>query len=727
MRDPLYWMPIRYKLTLAFVVLSLAAFGIGAIFVSHFARDALEREIALRLETSASADAEALESALMLLGRRTQDFASDGLIRGLLRDATDGDQAGAAQRLSEHLALNKVPLEAAFVDCQVLDPSGKVVAAGVGVDVLGRLSRIEHETFDLPAFSGVADLDGHLTLIIATPVRSLDGSTDLGRLIAVVDVATWLMASGLQAATEEDDPQLVVIDPAGRRVAVPWWLRGASKRSTEHDPLSILPDLQGGVAARQRNRKSVAQGIGATGWRAESTIDAGIAMAPVRALQSRYIGAGLLAAAFLVVGLSVVLKFLILPLSRMRSMATQMAGGDLAARVDVESEDEIGDLARALNSMADAVAERTARSESERNRLEAVVSSMEDGLVMLDDRGDVVLSNSAARPLLDTLRGRGASPSPRDCPSCDGVDDRDCGSCISEGSSGSLDCIIDIGKKTFDLVETRISATEGRGEGRVIVARDITERMLMNDRQAHQERMSVLGEVTAVVAHEVNNPLAAIAMFNQMLADGLDESSPFQENVEVIARNTETCKRAISDLLDNVRSGPPEIEAVDLTDILRDVVRFLAPFAKRGEVDFEIVGRPQKSEVVGDEIQLRQVFVNLVMNAIQAMSGNGGRVLLRLGDASVNETEMIQVDVEDTGPGVPADAVEHIFDPFYTTKSSRRGTGLGLPTSRRTIETHGGQLELLHTGSSGTTFRVSLPVAHQAVDSSSDAQKETPI
>ncbi len=715
MRDPLYWMPIRYKLTLAFVILSLAAFGIGAVFVSHFARDALEQEIALRLETSATADTDALDSALMLLGRRTQDFASDGLIRDLFSQSLMVEEGAAAHELSAHLKLNKVPLEAAFSDCLVVANDGKVVASGVGLKLPADFFPLQTEAQSMPAFSGVGELSGHLVLAISTPVHSLDGSQQLGNLVTVVDVMAWLISAGLQPCDEEDDLRLVVIDPGGARVAVPWWLRGAAPRSNGGDPLVVASDNVSRAMPRSRRHQSVTRAIGVTGWHAESTIDANSAMAPVRALQSRYIGAGLLAAGLLVVALSVVLKFLILPLGRMRSMATQMAGGDMAVRVDIESEDEIGDLARSLNSMADAVAERTGRIEAARGRLEAVVSSMDDGLVMLDDGNQIVLSNQAARPILDIIKGRGATLVARDCPICNDNEDRDCTSCISGGTEGVMDCIVDLGTKTFDLIETRLPPADGRGEGRVIVARDITERILMNDRQAHQERMSVLGEVTAVVAHEVNNPLAAISMFNQMLADGLPADSPFQENVEVIARNAEACKRAVSDLLDNVRSGPPEIERLDLQGVIRDVIRFLAPFAKRAEVDFEIVGRLLNADVLGDEIQLRQVFVNLVMNAIQSMNESGGRVRLKIVETLTEGRRDLQVDVEDTGPGVPEDAVQRIFDPFYTTKSSRRGTGLGLPTSRRTVEAHGGHLELLRTSAAGTVFRVILPALGQGV------------
>ncbi|MCA9320535.1 MAG: hypothetical protein KDB53_07360, partial [Planctomycetes bacterium] len=233
-------------------------------------------------------------------------------------------------------------------------------------------------------------------------------------------------------------------------------------------------------------------------------------------------------------------------------------------------------------------------------------------------------------------------------------------------------------------------------------------RIVFDELQAQQERLTVLGEVTAVVAHEINNPLAAISMFNQMMADGLDEDSPFQENVDVIARNTASCKRAVRDLLDHVSGAASEIALVDIDEILRDVARFLTPLARRSDVVIDFCPAQRSTQILGDEIRLRQVFVNLVVNGIQSIGNRGGRVSIRV--TAFEGSSALRIEVEDDGAGVPEELRTRIFEPFFTTKGGQRGTALRLPTSRRTVEAHGGTLSMQPNEPHGATFVVILPL-----------------
>jgi signal transduction histidine kinase len=257
----------------------------------------------------------------------------------------------------------------------------------------------------------------------------------------------------------------------------------------------------------------------------------------------------------------------------------------------------------------------------------------------------------------------------------------------------------------------------------VLVARDVSDRIDRDEREIHQERLAVLGEVAAVVAHELNNPLAAIMMFNQMLASELDPSSPLQENVAVIERNALTCKQTIRELLDYSTGATPEVGPVDVHAILADVARFLRALCERNETELVLQLGEGQAVVEGDEVQLRQVFVNLIMNAVQAADGQGrgdagpppgesgarngergGRVIVR---TSI-ESGHVLVDVRDEGPGIRPELAEDVFKPFFTTKPRGSGTGLGLPTARRIAELQGGGLELVDGRPGRTTFQVRL-------------------
>ena len=244
------------------------------------------------------------------------------------------------------------------------------------------------------------------------------------------------------------------------------------------------------------------------------------------------------------------------------------------------------------------------------------------------------------------------------------------------------------------------------------MARDITLRVARDKSEIHQERLVVLGEVAATMAHELNNPLASISMFNQMMETSLPPESELQENVEVIRRNTETCKRVISELLNYATGSAPEVSLVDMHEILEDVTRFLRPLAERHGVTFERDFGAEQAEVRGDEVQLRQVFVNLVMNAIQAIEGGG---TVGLGSRVVDG--QLVLEVRDTGSGISVDQLEAIFRPFFTTKARGQGTGLGLPTAQRIAESHGGGLELVESSEHGTIFRVRLRPAGEVLAS----------
>jgi len=291
------------------------------------------------------------------------------------------------------------------------------------------------------------------------------------------------------------------------------------------------------------------------------------------------------------------------------------------------------------------------------------------------------------------------------CSASEVHDEHECLNCLTNFNVRHRACVVEVDHRIYEVQTTLLPAPGGPVAGRLCVSRDITDRVTATEQQTHQERKSVLGEIAAVMAHELNNPLAAIAMFAQMLESQLEPDSSARESASVIRRNTETCKRAIRGLLDMVAQAAPDAEWFDFHDLLEDVREFLRPVCRRAGVTVTMAPDATRSDVRGDEIQLRQVLVNLVLNAVQAMEGEGGEVTVTTEDAG----ESLRIRVRDTGPGISKHASQHVFEPFFTTKPPGTGTGLGLPTSRRLVEAHGGTLELEATGESGTEFRIDIP------------------
>jgi len=721
MRDPLHSVSVANKLALMFASVCLLAFGVGGVLVSRSARQALESEIHTRLDYQARAYSDSLAGSLRLLGRRSEDFASDGYLRSRLESlATDVDVARAQQlrdELRAHLSRNKLPLVAAFLDLALLDGRGVVVTTvrrprSPALTAVSGRGVLPDQTWFSDLF-GANKVDAVPTFAIVTPLRDLASERTVGHLVALVHSGVWIAQAlgrpGEISETGRDEVVLELFDRSDKGLRVP----------PEYSrPPGIAPDsdlvqsgfgleIVAGIGAAQEVGHAWfthSQAIAVNGWDSRVRVNAESALLPVAGLQSRFLGYG----ALLTLGAALLLffpiRFLARPLRDLSNAARRVRDGDLGSRVTIDSEDEIGELGRSFNLMTEALEERTTRLLAERDRLDTVIRTMRDGLLVLNADGEVELSNQAARPLLNADgTGHKELASHHVCRDS-GDEVISCAGCLFDPEKPSRSCVIDLGSTVYEVHSTQLPPGADGRHGKLLVSRDMTDRIAEDERHIHQERLAVMGEVAAVMAHELNNPLAAISMFNQMLAAEMPEASPLRENVDVIQRNTDTCKRTIRELLDYATGAVPEVGAVDLHATLEEVASFLRPIADRVGVEWVWHFEAADSEATADEIQLRQVFVNLFMNAIQAMSEGGGTLDVRTRDVD----GYLEIDVADSGPGIPAADQGKIFRPFFTTKARGSGTGLGLPTAKRIAEMHGGSLELARTGPEGTTFRVRI-------------------
>jgi signal transduction histidine kinase len=699
MRDPLARVRIRYKLPLGFFLICLVAFGIGGVILTAEARRALETEIVGRLDERAVAAGQIVDHHLHLLRRRVEDFASDGFIRTQVEarlDLPEGPIEGERARLDlgaleSHLRENKLVLVRAFVGALVYDAAGKLLLP-VPRDAHGEAPTGNETT--VGPLRPVGGRHTHPSFLITTPLQSIDGETRLGALQIVVRADTWI-------AGMEELRSLPSMPLQGMHLEADTGVRLALLPGSHGDP-----DSGGRVTHRP---------LGKTGWTLALRVDEGQLMAPVQRLRNRYLWTGLILLLVTAGVLFFPVRFLLQPLTKISEVARRIGKGEFEARVEHESGDEIGDLSRAFNIMAEAVDDRTRRLEeaanslrrreqvirTERNRLDAVIQNMEDGLFILDADGHVTLANAAARPLLHVLEG--GEPRRLECAHEERAP-ADCLSCLAEIDHGQQTCVVEREGRIFEIHTTALPASPEERPSRLCVSRDVTTRIGQQESQAHQERMAVLGEVAAVMAHELNNPLAAISMFSEMLEEKLDGKGDLMDSAAVIRRNVASCKRTIAGLLDLAARGRMEIGVFDVHDLLEETTRLLSPIAQRAGVALSIEPGAGTGVIVGDEVRLRQVLINLVMNAIQAC-GRGGDVTLETADAP----DAVVIDVRDTGTGIPEARRDRIFEPFFTTKGPGAGTGLGLPTSRRIVEEHGGSLTLVRSGPQGTTFRIQVP------------------
>jgi two-component system NtrC family sensor kinase len=219
------------------------------------------------------------------------------------------------------------------------------------------------------------------------------------------------------------------------------------------------------------------------------------------------------------------------------------------------------------------------------------------------------------------------------------------------------------------------------------------------------EKLSSLGKLAAGVAHEINNPLTGILSFAEDLQEEIPKDSPLQDDCRVIVREALRCREIVRRLLDFSRPEAPSFERVALNGVTRQALKLVSKHARWQNVFLEVLLEPELPPVSGDAGQLQQIVINLLVNARDAV-GKHGRVTVK--SHSHSDGDRVELVVDDSGPGVPVELRDKIFEPFFSTKADR-GTGIGLGVSRSIAETHGGHLLIADSPYGGARFRLILP------------------
>jgi len=253
---------------------------------------------------------------------------------------------------------------------------------------------------------------------------------------------------------------------------------------------------------------------------------------------------------------------------------------------------------------------------------------------------------------------------------------------------------------------SRMRDVDGRLLGAVVTFDDVSEVRALTDQLIRTDRLAAMGELTAGVAHEVRNPLGIIRASVQLLEDAGGDTARIGEATGVIKQEIDRLDKVIKALLDFGRPSAPTLRLTDVESVVTDVVLFTRRFAKQWRVEIETEFAAGVPLVSADADQLKQVLVNLVSNSVQAMEESGGTITVRVWD----DDDFVFASVADTGPGIPAQVLSKVFDPFYSTRDD--GTGLGLTIVHRIIDQHGGRIDVESSPGVGTRFTVALPASH---------------
>ncbi len=234
-----------------------------------------------------------------------------------------------------------------------------------------------------------------------------------------------------------------------------------------------------------------------------------------------------------------------------------------------------------------------------------------------------------------------------------------------------------------------------------------THNMLMQS-----EKMAGLGRLAAGVAHEINNPMSGIMLYANLIQEDIGEDHSSSEDLQTIIHEAERCKVIVGDLLEFSHQTAYDMSPIDLNEVIRKTLGVLQnqPLFHNINVSLELA--EILSPIMGNSIRLNQVVMNIIVNAAQAMEGNGD---LRIYSRTRANQDINEIIISDTGPGIPEGALEQIFEPFFTTKVTGEGTGLGLSVSYAIVKEHKGSIRATSTPGSGTTFTLRFPAVMETL------------
>jgi len=253
---------------------------------------------------------------------------------------------------------------------------------------------------------------------------------------------------------------------------------------------------------------------------------------------------------------------------------------------------------------------------------------------------------------------------------------------------------------------TLVTDDMGKIIGSILSIRDITSQKQLEEKVVKAEKFAVIGELAAGIAHEVRNPLTSIKGFLQLFKAKIDNNDQLQQYIKIMLDEIERINHIITEFLLLARPTVPIMRQTNIHDVLEEIILLSEGEFNKKHINLERNYDPDCPDVTVDSEQIKQVFLNLVINAIAAMP-NGGT--LTVSTVSDKFEKTVKLYFTDTGEGIDPADIDLIFDPFFTTKEE--GTGLGLTVSYKIIENHGGRMEVTSNRGEGATFIVSLPVS----------------
>jgi two-component system NtrC family sensor kinase len=422
------------------------------------------------------------------------------------------------------------------------------------------------------------------------------------------------------------------------------------------------------------------------------------------------LGSGLLTLVLVAAVVMVVRVAVLRRLQRFETTARLIAGGDLARRVPADGSDTIAWLAREFNAMADSMTGLVGEVRDQRERLETIINSIDDGIAVLDTRRRVIAANDAFLQRVDRSREDVLG-----CGCGDGADGM-CGVagcptalCLQSGERQVRICErrLPAGGSAWEEVHTSpIRGASGGVDYVVEVWRDISERRAAEARLAESHRVASLGLLASGFSHELNTPLATVLMcvegiLRQVKDPGAADLASVGESAGIAREQLLRCRGITQHFLRMARGQSSSGEVVDVAASVAAAERLVAPTARASGVRIELAPMPHGAHVRADAADLQHALINLLVNAVQA-SAPGSRVTV-----SVDGDDPVRIVIRDQGCGIAPEHQKRIFEPFFSLRKG--GTGLGLFLSLTFVRQWSGDIGVESAPGAGSTFEIRLP------------------
>ena len=426
------------------------------------------------------------------------------------------------------------------------------------------------------------------------------------------------------------------------------------------------------------------------------------------------------------------------PIRRLAEAARRISEGDFSQTVDVHSGDEFGFLASEFNRMAKSLGQREEELVGQQGQVEQVnlelrqssidlalmklynehiIRSMHNGILVADAIGEVTTINPAAEKLWALVPAQTIGRHLEALPIGPSLSNllknwervlRDQERLLFEAQEFEIS---GRGQVLVDLYATPLLGTDGDTQGVLLVGEDVTDKVRTKEALIQSERLATIGRMSALVAHEIRNPLSSIGLNTEALQDEIEALPPEAAEeahsiIAAISREVERLVEVTDEYLRFARLPKPNLLPENLNGIIEDLLQFMASELADAGVDLKHHLDPQAGSVAADEGQLRQAFLNLFKNSAESMPAGGV-----LSVHTQAQAGRISIRISDNGRGIDQGCLDRIFDPFFSTREG--GTGLGLALTQQIISDHGGQITCESEPGAGTSFLVDLP-AYQA-------------